>query len=119
MLKCDDKWLPGIQFTPKQQDVPDPNGIVKKSIQLRYRKNNSEDIIYITNWNDFEPNKEGLNFGQPLSCSYAAYFNVDKADFNKCVKIKIVAEDYLGNRYKNEKESSRLFIKIGNHFLEN
>jgi hypothetical protein len=58
------------------------------------------DTIVLMNWQDITYGVKGLTYGEPLSFSYAAVFDVDVKRLDRCDKLRFTVIDYLGRRYR-------------------
>lgn len=115
-LKSDTGWIEGEQFSPTQKDITDTEGTTKKAIIFE-GKNQIFDNLYISGWKDFVSGEKSLSYGEPITFSYAAAFNIDIKNYKDFKEIRINVSDYLGNAYEEIVNVSEYMERSPNIFL--
>lgn len=115
-LKSDMGWIEGEQFSPTQKDVTDREGITMKAVGFSV-KNESFDFLYVEGWIDFVPGEKSLSYGEPVTFSYAAVFDINIKKYKDFKELRINVSDYLGNEYEEIVDISAYMERSPNLFL--
>ncbi len=112
-IKVNGKWITGKRFFPKQHEVTDSNGMTKLSVTLRQERTTGTYIIHLASWQEFKPGQKRIEYGDPITFSFASYFDVDIEAFQNAKFLRITISDYLGNDYKETVSTSTFFWETG------
>ena len=105
------KWIPGVRMHPKVHETPDSEGISKKHIDLKFKKDADTPGTLHMAWYEFEPGQYALGYGESTAFSFACYYDIPGEDRYAITKLRIRIYDYLGNSYQTDVGTDSMMLE--------
>lgn len=105
------KWISGVRLHPKVEQQTDSKGISKKTITVTHKKPPDTTVVTHMAWQEFEPGRYALGYGESTEFSYACYYDIPGKDRYPISKLRVRIYDYLGNSYQTDVETDSLMLE--------
>jgi len=105
------KWIPGTRLHPKLDEWTDAQGISKKYITVKHKKDEDTTVVTHMAWRKFEPGRYTLGYGEPTEFSYACYYNIPAEQRREITKLRIRIYDYLGSSYEIVERTESMMLE--------